>query len=200
MGELSMPMVFGFAVVLTAGIIGEWLLFRKAGRWPQSSTGSRPEAGAVLRQGLLYALFLFFFDRFARVILGLGAFHLQRKVKSVIPGPPGKQKIEQTARCGVDRVLPESSPQRAVCSLIRAAGPRCAGPVFGLLQASSLRCPEGLRASGPDRLLQEGLLGLCQLQIRRRERQAQLLRRAGTDDGADGEGACKEVAEPHRLR
>ena len=32
MGELSMPMAFGFAVVLTAGIIGDWLLFRKAGR------------------------------------------------------------------------------------------------------------------------------------------------------------------------
>ena len=32
MGELSMPMVFGFAVVLTAGIIGDWLLFRQTGR------------------------------------------------------------------------------------------------------------------------------------------------------------------------
>ena len=125
MGELSMPMVFGFAVVLTAGIIGDWLLFRKAGRagilslipvvnvmveysicWSGLigllyfirisassyfvSSDSASLAGIVgllaailhwiesqklarsFGKGFLYGLFLFF-DRFARVILGLSS-------------------------------------------------------------------------------------------------------------------------------
>lgn len=65
MGELSMPMVFGFAVVLTAGIVG---LLAAILHWIESRKLARS-----FGKGFLYALFLFFFDRFARVILGLGS-------------------------------------------------------------------------------------------------------------------------------